>query len=137
MRRAEEEARGHRDQLALIAKQHVDVRRVDLNQVIHDVIELLGAEMKKRGVAIRLELTKGLPPAKGDPIELQQVMLNLLLNGAQAMDAVEPESRVLVVRSSTDDGELLVSVEDRDVGLDEETKEEIFEPFFTTRVSIA
>ena len=135
MRRAEEEARGHRDQLALIAKQHVDVRRVDLNQVIHDVIELLGAEMKKRGVAIRLELTKGLPPAKGDPIELQQVMLNLLLNGAQAMDAVEPESRVLVVRSSTDDGELLVSVEDRGVGLDEETKEEIFEPFFTTRSS--
>lgn len=89
--------------------------------------------MKRRSVAIRPQLTAGLPPAKGDPIELQQVMLNLLVNGAQAMADVEPESRVLEVRSSVDGGELLVSVADQGVGLDEETKEKIFEPFFTTR----
>ena len=62
-------------------------------------------------------------------------MLNLLLNGAQAMDAVAADARLLTVRSSVDDGELLVSVEDRGVGLDEATKEKIFDPFFTTRSS--
>jgi C4-dicarboxylate-specific signal transduction histidine kinase len=108
--------------------------RVDVNVVIHEVLTLLRAEMGRRRVRLAVSLAESLPPILADGVQLQQVLVNLLINGAEAMDHLTPELRELEVQSVMDAEEwIVVEVMDRGRGLDPATLPRLFSPFFTTK----
>jgi signal transduction histidine kinase len=82
---------------------------------------------------VRLELLEGLPPVRGDRVQLMQVLVNLMTNGADAMRRVPRELRQLVVRTRADRGAITVSVQDAGAGIDPQNARHLFEPFFTTK----
>jgi signal transduction histidine kinase len=85
-------------------------------------------------VSLRLETASGLPPVYGDRIQVQQVIINLLINGIQAMTSVTDRRRVLVVRTQQYEADMiLVAVQDFGVGVDAQNLEELFSPFYTTK----
>jgi len=105
-----------------------------MNDVVRDLTVLLREEATRRGISIQTDLWSGLPLVRGDRVQLQQVVLNLVMNGLDAMDDVA--SGLRTVRISTcapSAAEILVRVEDGGVGLTPETAERIFEPFYTTK----
>ena len=105
---------------------------VEMNNLVCDVAALVHAEMVRRGIIVKLELAKGPLPILGDSVQLQQVILNLLTNGAESMDAIPREQRELALRSSIDSqGTVTVAVQDVGVGIDRAACEHVFEPFFT------
>jgi PAS domain S-box-containing protein len=107
---------------------------LDMNQLIREVMTLLKREALLRGVSIDVELDAHLPPVVGDRVQLQQVVLNLVLNAADAMADLKPESRkVIVLTEREDGGEARVAVRDFGTGLDEQDLHRIFEPFYTTK----
>ncbi len=93
--------------------------RLDINQVIDDVIALIRGEINVHGISLRLELGASLPPVDGDRIQLQQVIVNLLMNGIQAMGAVTDRHRELRIRSREHGSDqILVAVEDSGIGIE-------------------
>jgi len=113
-----------------------DPQKVSLhvNKVIQEVTVLAQAEALKHGVLLRTELATGLPPIEGDRIQLQQVILNLLMNGIEASVGVTDRPRELVIRSQLDAPDaVLVAVEDAGVGLDPDKMGRVFDAFFTTK----
>jgi signal transduction histidine kinase len=112
--------------------QHVPL---DVNAVIHQVLGLIKAEMARRKIRVATNLAEPLPPVVADPVQLQQVLVNLLINGAEAMDDIEPDLRKLEVRSSTDGQATAIAVDVRDWGrgLDPRAQAHLFGPFFTTK----
>ena len=110
--------------------------RLDLNEVIREVLVLVRDEAKKRAVSIRTEFAETLAPVMGDRVQLQQVVLNLVMNAMEAMSGVNDRPRELVIRTGNiDGGQVQVTVEDSGVGLDPNTMSKIFEPFYTTKSS--
>ena len=108
--------------------------QVDINQVIREVLALTPSQLEKHNVSIRTELLPGLAPVQGDRIQLQQVLLNLIMNGVEAMTSVSDRSRVLVLRSQPhESGGVLVSVQDSGLGLDPKNIGHVFDAFFTTK----
>jgi signal transduction histidine kinase len=119
---------------ALFRKGEVREEVMDLNLAVQEVVLLLSPQASERGVTIDLEMTLDLPEVLGDPIQLQQIVSNLLTNGMEAMRDTEPESRRLVVRTSrVDPAFIQVSVQDSGCGMDEDVGQRIFDPFFTTK----
>jgi PAS domain S-box-containing protein len=119
---------------ALTRKAALEMARLDLNETIKEVVALAQGEMRKNRVALRLELLDDLPSVLGDRIQLQQLVLNLFMNGIEAMSAVADRPRELAV--TTQNGEtdqVLVTVRDSGVGLDPQGRERIFEAFYTTK----
>lgn len=115
-------------------RKDVQVREsTDINRLIHDLVRLLRDEAIRREVSIRLELAGNLPRLEIDPVQIQQVMLNLAINGMDAMmDSSAP--RELAIRSQKhSDNEVLVAVEDRGPGVAEEIAGQVFDPFFSTK----
>ena len=110
---------------------------VDLNAVVETVRTFLGPELARRRVELVVELTNGLPPVLGDAVQLQQVLVNLLMNGIDAMETVAPGLRLLRVQTSVegDDRRVRLEVTDAGPGLDPESRARLFEPFFTTKPS--
>jgi PAS domain S-box-containing protein len=108
--------------------------RVDINQVIREVLAVTPGELDKHQGSVRTELLPGLAPVQGDRIQLQQVILNLIVNGIDAMTSVTDRPRVLLVRSQPQEsGGVLVSVQDSGAGLDPKNIGHLFDPFFTTK----
>jgi PAS domain S-box-containing protein len=108
--------------------------RLDLNEVIKEVIPLVRREMATHRVALQLELAPALPPVLGDRVQLQQVLINLVINAIQAMAPVTGRARTLVIRSRPHDaGQALVEVQDSGVGIDAENLARLFGTFFTTK----
>src|ERR1700734_2485329 len=108
--------------------------QVDLNQVIVEVLALIPAEMATHKIAVVTELSLGLPPVLGDRIQLQQVLLNLIMNGIESMTSSSDRPRVLLIRSQTQEsGHVLVAVQDSGTGLDARAISHIFDTFFTTK----
>jgi signal transduction histidine kinase len=106
---------------------------VDVNEVIEEMILLLRSEATRYSVPIRAELAAGLPTVKADRVQLQQVFMNLMLNGIEAMKGIDVAGQ-LTVRSERDaNGELLISVSDAGVGLPPQQADLIFDAFFTTK----
>jgi C4-dicarboxylate-specific signal transduction histidine kinase len=109
---------------------------VDLNFVVETVRTFLGPELARRGVTLEVELVTPLPAVFGDAVQLQQVLVNLLMNGIDAMDGVSPGLRRLRVRTSTErDGRIRLDVSDNGQGLDPAARARLFESFFTTKPS--
>lgn len=105
---------------------------VAVNQIIGEVLDLLQTEITHKSIRVETNLANHLPAVKGDRVQLQQVVLNLALNGIEAMETISGRSKTLSVSSALHaSGEVIVSVEDCGVGLAEPDK--IFEAFFTTK----
>ena len=117
---------------ALFRRASLEKTALDVNDIISEVIRLTSSEVLRRGVAVDAELEAGLPRIEGDRVQLQQLLLNLLVNGMEAMDAVADRPKRLCIRSTHQAGEgVLVEVRDCGPGLAEPDK--IFEAFFTTK----
>jgi PAS domain S-box-containing protein len=108
--------------------------RLEINDVVREAVRLTEGDIRKRRGSIRLELFEELPPVMGDRIQLEQVILNLLRNGMEAMVACNAASRQLIVYSRfRDQRTVQVSVQDQGVGLDAESLAHMFDPFYTTK----
>jgi PAS domain S-box-containing protein len=119
---------------ALSKKRAFETVRLDINQVINDVIALIRGELNVHGISLRLELGASLPPIDGDRIQLQQVIMNLLMNGIQAISAVTDRHRELRIRSREHESDqILVAVEDSGIGIEPEHAARLFNAFFTTK----
>jgi PAS domain S-box-containing protein len=105
---------------------------VDVNELIREMIILLRTEANGYSISIRTELADHLPKAMADRVQLQQVFMNLMLNGIDAMKAA-PGTRELTIKSEYRDSQLLVSVSDTGAGLPPEKADHIFRAFFTTK----
>ena len=109
-------------------------QKLSVNTVIREAVGLVEAELRRGGVVLTLELTERLPPVWGDPIQLQQVILNLARNAVDAMCQGQDTRRTLtIVSATTDDGTVAVDVRDNGIGLDDAAIARIFEPFYSTK----
>jgi len=118
----------------LYSKKTPAVGPMDLNEAAREVAGLSATEIQKNGVTLRLEFADDLPPALGDRVQLQQVILNLLRNASDAMGEVHDRPRELLIRTERDDGNRVrLSVKDSGVGLTPQAAEKIFEAFYTTK----
>ena len=118
-----------------LEKGEVHQHSLRINEVVQDVLKLIYGDLVNQKVSVDCELARNLPIVTGDPVQLQQVLLNLVVNACDAMvDCNTPERR-LVIRTGTENGNgaVLVSVTDRGRSIPEEKMEQIFEPFFTTK----
>jgi PAS domain S-box-containing protein len=118
---------------ALLQKGPPQMERLDVNAVIREVLTLTGNELLRGGVTVRTELAADVPAVLGDRVQLQQVLLNLILNGVDAMNTITDRPRDLLVRSSKHSDGVLIEVHDSGAGIDPERAVHIFEPFFTTK----
>jgi signal transduction histidine kinase len=105
---------------------------VDVNELIQEMIVLLRSEANRYSISIRTELAADLPNVMADRVQLQQVFMNLILNGIDAMKDTSGTSE-LTIKSEAADGQLLISVSDTGVGFPTEQADEIFKAFFTTK----
>jgi PAS domain S-box-containing protein len=104
---------------------------IDLNEVVREMVVMLRDAASRRGILIRSELDPALPTTTADRVQLQQVLMNLMLNGIEAMQ--EGGGELSVASQRTEDGQLLISVSDSGIGFPGENLERIFEAFFTTK----
>jgi two-component system, LuxR family, sensor kinase FixL len=119
---------------ALSKKTDPQRLRLDLNEVIDEVILLFQRELLNNRVALRLELASALPPVLGDRIQLQQVLMNLLINAIQAMAPVTGQPRELLIRSRRHDAnQVVLEVVDSGIGITPENADRLFSAFFTTK----
>ena len=108
--------------------------RLDINEVINEVLSLIRREIANHQVSVHLDLTSALPPIFGDRVQLQQVILNLLVNGIQAMAVVRDRPRELLIRTQADNtGQVLVEIGDSGAGIDPAHAGQLFNAFFTTK----
>ena len=105
----------------------------DMNEVIHELTVFVRDEATRRRISIRTDLVPGLSKVMADRVQLQQVVLNLMMNGMDAVADTAGRPKELVVSAREEDSELIVRVEDSGIGLEAETAEKIFNPFFTTK----
>jgi signal transduction histidine kinase len=118
----------------LLKKNRPEYAALDLNDAITEVLALTRVEQQKNRVAVRTKLSAGLPPVLGDRVQLQQVVLNLVMNGIEAMSAVVDRPRVLSIHTYVEDGGgVQVRIEDTGTGFDPNVAPRLFDPFFTTK----
>jgi PAS domain S-box-containing protein len=106
---------------------------VDVNDLIREMIVLLRSETTRYAISVRTELAVDLPRVMGDRVQLQQVLMNLIMNGIDAMKNVDGMRDLAITSQPGDNGELLVSVSDSGVGLPPEQMDQIFRAFYTTK----
>jgi signal transduction histidine kinase len=119
---------------ALVQKTDTEKVRLDINKTVQEIVLLMQNEAVRKGVAIRMDLAANVPPVSGDRIQLQQVILNLVMNGIEAMDTITDRPREMLIRSCEhESNQLLVAVQDSGVGIDSQNLEKIFDAFYTTK----
>ena len=115
-------------------KADPEMIQLDINEVVNESVTLVRHEAHWHGVAMQLELALGVPPVRGDRIQLQQVIINLVANGIEAMATVPEPERVLIVRTQLHQpNRVLVAVEDAGVGIEPENADRLFSAFHTTK----
>jgi signal transduction histidine kinase len=108
--------------------------QLDINDAILEVIEVTRSELLRNDVSLQTELAKGLPLIRGDRIQLQQIVLNLIMNAVEAMSDVSKGARDFLIRTAEDiSNGVLVTVRDSGPGLNPESLERLFDPFHTTK----
>ncbi|XXT24718.1 response regulator [Sorangium sp. So ce429] len=119
---------------AMLRKDELSVAALDLDELIREVVRLMASAALLAGTTVRIELAPGLPRVRGDGIQLQQVLLNLLVNALDAVARRPPEARLVVVRTRrADGGRVELSVADSGDGIPPADLERVFEPFFTSK----
>jgi signal transduction histidine kinase len=118
----------------LIKKVPARQAELDINEAVLEVIEMMRSELLRNGVALQTELANGLPLTRGDRIQVQQIVLNLIMNAIEAMADVSNGSRDLLISTAGDiSNGVLVTVRDSGPGLTPESLERLFDPFYTTK----
>ncbi len=118
---------------ALARKRPLERQALDVNEVVSDILRLVGGDARRRGVTLRAELVPSLGAITADRVGLQQVVLNLILNAMDAMDELEAKDRQLVVRTRRLDDAVEVAVSDTGHGIPADRLPELFDAFFTTK----
>jgi C4-dicarboxylate-specific signal transduction histidine kinase len=120
---------------ALIKKRPTEKNLLDINEVVEEVLALTGRELSVNRILLDRQLTDALPLVLADRVQVQQVLLNLIVNGIEAMTAITKRPRLLWVESRMDEsGDILVAVRDSGTGLGSEA-DRVFTPFFTTKAN--
>jgi len=117
----------------LLMKETPRAAQLDINEIIQEVIALLRNELTRHHVSLRTELRANLPRVRGDPVQLQQVLINLIMNSVEAMRGSAERPRTLSIKSAENADGILVQVQDSGPGVASELFDRIFEPFFTTK----
>jgi C4-dicarboxylate-specific signal transduction histidine kinase len=119
---------------ALFKKARPVKERLNINEAIDEVVILTKGEARRNKVALRTQLAANLPSVLGDRVQIQQVVMNLILNGIEAMSTVQDRERDLVVRTQRGEGdEVRVSVQDSGIGFDQLNAERFFDAFHSTK----
>jgi signal transduction histidine kinase len=120
----------------LAKKTDLEKVPLDVNDVVWEVIALMQRELISHRASLQMELAPALPMVLGDRVQLQQVIINLVMNGVEAMQSVTDRPRELMIRSRQDEThQVLVSVTDCGVGISAENADRLFNAFFTTKSS--
>ncbi len=118
----------------LLRKGELEFRDIDVNQLVREVAGLIRSDTIIKNISVTLDLASDLPRVRGDRVQLQQVILNLLLNGLDAlMSRPGPDRKLLIHTETGTDGTVNVAVHDSGPGIPPEKLERVFEPFFTTK----
>jgi len=120
---------------ALFAHEHPVIETVDLNDAAREVLALAVNELQGHRVILNTDFDEALPAISGDRVQLQQVVLNLVLNAADAMKSVDDRPRDLLVATARDDDSVRLSVRDAGIGIDPQAVEKLFDAFFTTKAA--
>jgi signal transduction histidine kinase len=119
---------------SLLKRRNLELKSVELGELLTETITLAQSDAGVRQVSLALQMPPKLPAVRGDRVHLQQVLLNLILNGMDAMSTVARARRLLTVRAETaEDGNVRVTVSDCGTGIPADKVERLFEPFFTTK----
>ncbi len=119
---------------ALLKHRKPEYIELDVNEAIREVLALAASPLRNRAVAVQTMLPADLPLASGDRVQLQQVIMNLIMNGADAMGSVTDRPRVLQIGSKVDgEGSIQVTIKDSGTGIEEAIRNRIFDPLFTTK----
>jgi PAS domain S-box-containing protein len=118
---------------SMMKREEGEKKPIPLNDILIDVIQIFRGEALLRNMQVETQLDESLPPVFGDPGQLQQVMLNLIMNGMEAMSRNPSGQRKLILRTQRKDSSLRVTVRDFGPGIAQENLERVFEPFFTTK----
>jgi PAS domain S-box-containing protein len=121
---------------ALFARKAPTIEQVNLNDAAREVVALSSSELNRNRVVLHIDLAEDLPEISGDRIQLQQVILNLLLNAAEAMAEVNDRHRTLLIQTRLhSDNTVRLSVKDVGVGVDEQAIERVFDTFYTSKAN--
>jgi two-component system sensor kinase FixL len=118
---------------SMMKREEGEKRPINLNDILDDVIQIFRSEAISRNVRLETEFDGSLPPIIGDKAQLEQVLLNIIMNGAEAMSQKTSEQRKLILRTERKDQSLRVAVRDFGPGIDKDNLERVFQPFFTTK----
>jgi two-component system sensor kinase FixL len=130
-RRASDVVRGIR---GMVKKGETVMQRINLNDIVMNVAQIAHPDALLRSCQVRISLEPNLPTIKGDPVQLRQVVLNLMINAFDAMYDTPVRHRIVEITTGRNgDGSIRVSVRDHGAGIPEETRPRLFEPFFTTK----
>jgi two-component system, LuxR family, sensor kinase FixL len=118
----------------LLKKGNLEFATLDVNEMVIEMTRLVSTEAALRDVSVHLELAPQLPPVRGDRVQLQQVILNLVLNGLDAMREQVAAARTLVIQTGMDSsGAIRMAVRDSGPGIDAVALDDIFQAFYTTK----
>lgn len=118
----------------LIGNRQTQPEKVNLNDVIEDTLSLVRRDIVKRKIDLKVDLNRALPAAYASSVALQQVVLNLLANGVEAMEGVSGRPKELIVRTEIlEDDRACVTIEDSGIGFDKSDTERLFHPFYSTK----
>jgi PAS domain S-box-containing protein len=117
----------------LFKKGSLQWELVDMNEIIREMLAWMISDMSRRSIAVRLELGEDLPQIIGDRVQLQQVLMNLMVNGIDAMKDSDGTRELAIKSRPGENGQILVSISDTGVGLPAEQADKIFNAFFTTK----
>jgi signal transduction histidine kinase len=119
---------------ALTNRSGPQLRRLDINGAIQEILALTRSELTLHNLVLHTDLSTGDRTVFGDRVQLQQVLLNLIMNGIEAMSAVTDRPKILTISSErVETGGVLVAVKDTGAGIDPATADRIFESFYTTK----
>jgi two-component system, LuxR family, sensor kinase FixL len=117
----------------LLKKGETKLELVDVNDLITATLQLVANELIRREIKSQVELADDMPLASADPVQLQQVLLNLVMNAIEAMADLPASRRLLIVRTRAREGEITIDVSDRGVGIAAPHREHVFKPFYSTK----
>jgi signal transduction histidine kinase len=109
---------------------------LSVNDLVREVLTLIHGDLERRRIILRSEFRDSLPKITGERVPLQQVLLNLIMNAAEAMSAVDGRERLLTIQATLNEQtSVCVTVEDTGCGIDQAHRDRIFDPFFTTKTN--